>query len=66
MGWENNNQPILEVKEAMKILIESGAHLDMDKIILVISKKSNRINRVSKRDNSDLESIGKNKLSIDR
>ena len=54
---KNNNQPIL-VKEAA-ILIESGAYLDMDKIILVISKKSNRINRVSKRDNSDLESIEK-------
>ena len=54
---KNNNQPIL-IKEAA-ILIESGAYLDMDKIILVISKKSNRINRVSKRDNSDLESIEK-------
>ena len=54
---KNNNQQIL-VKEAA-ILIESGAYLDMDKIILVISKKSNRINRVSKRDNSDLESIEK-------
>ena len=54
---KNNNQPIL-VKEAA-ILIESGAYLDMDKIILVISKKSNRIKRVSKRDNSDLESIEK-------
>ena len=54
---KNNNQPIL-VKEAA-ILIESGAYLDMDKIILVISKKSNRINRVSKRDNSDLKSIEK-------
>ena len=54
---KNNNQPIL-VKEAA-ILIESGAYLDMDKIILVISKKSNRINRVSKRDNFDLESIEK-------
>jgi dephospho-CoA kinase len=54
---KNNNQPIL-VKEAA-ILIESGAYLNMDKIILVISKKSNRIKRVSKRDNSDLESIEK-------
>ena len=54
---KNNNQPIL-IKEAA-ILIESGAYLNMDKIILVISKKSNRINRVSKRDNSDLESIEK-------
>ena len=54
---ENNNQPIL-VKEAA-ILIESGAYLNMDKIILVVSKKSTRINRVSKRDNSDLESIEK-------
>ena len=54
---KNNNQPIL-IKEAA-ILIESGAYLNMDKIILVISKKSNRINRVSKRDNSDFESIEK-------
>jgi len=54
---KNNNQPIL-IKEAA-ILIESGAYLNMDKIILIISKKSNRINRVSKRDNSDLESIEK-------
>ena len=54
---KNNNQPIL-IKEAA-ILIESGAYLNMDKIILVISKKSNRINRVSKRDNFDLESIEK-------
>ena len=54
---ENNNQPIL-VKEAA-ILIESGAYLNMDKIILIVSQKSNRINRVSKRDNSDLESIEK-------
>jgi dephospho-CoA kinase len=54
---KNNNQPIL-IKEAA-ILIESGAYLNMDKIILVISKKSNRINRVSKRDSSDLESIEK-------
>ena len=54
---KNNNQPIL-IKEAA-ILIESGAYLNMDKIILVISKKSNRIKRVSKRDNSDLESIEK-------
>ena len=52
---KNNNQPIL-IKEAA-ILIESGAYLNMDKIILVISKKSYRINRVSKRDNSDFESI---------
>ena len=54
---KNNNKPIL-VKEAA-ILIESGAYLNMDKIILVVSKKSTRINRVSKRDNSDLESIEK-------
>ena len=54
---ENNNQPIL-VKEAA-ILIESRAYLNMDKIILVVSEKSTRINRVSKRDNSDLESIEK-------
>ena len=54
---KNNNKPIL-VKEAA-ILIESGAYLNMDKIILVVSEKSTRINRVSKRDNSDLESIEK-------
>ena len=54
---KNNNQPIL-VKEAA-ILIESGAYLNMDKIILVVSEKSTRINRISKRDNSDLESIEK-------
>jgi dephospho-CoA kinase len=54
---KNNNQPIL-VKEAA-ILIESRAYLNMDKIILVVSEKSTRINRVSKRDNSDLESIEK-------
>ena len=54
---KNNNNPIL-VKEAA-ILIESGAYLNMDKIILVVSEKSTRINRVSKRDNSDLESIEK-------
>ena len=53
----NNNKPIL-VKESA-ILIESGAYLNMDKIILVVSKKSTRTNRVSKRDNSDLESIEK-------
>jgi dephospho-CoA kinase len=52
---ENNNQPIL-VKEAA-ILIESRAYLNMDIIILVVSEKSTRINRVSKRDNSDLRSI---------
>ena len=54
---KNNSKPIL-VKEAA-ILIESGAYLNMDKIILVVSKKLTRINRVSKRDNSDLESIEK-------
>ena len=54
---KNHNKPIL-VKEAA-ILIESGAYLNMDKIILVVSEKSTRINRVSKRDNSDLESIEK-------
>ena len=54
---ENNNQPIL-VKEAA-ILIESRAYLNMDKIILIVSQKSTRINRVSKRDNSDLDSIEK-------
>ena len=54
---KNNNQPIL-VKEAA-ILIESGAYLNMDKIILIVSEKPTRINRVSKRDNSDLESIEK-------
>tara|TARA_Y100000385_G_scaffold141501_1_gene146883 strand:+ start:400 stop:990 length:591 start_codon:yes stop_codon:yes gene_type:complete len=54
---KNNNQPIL-VKEAA-ILIESRAYLNMDIIILVVSKKSTRINRVSKRDNSDLESVEK-------
>ena len=54
---KNNNKPIL-VKEAA-ILIESGAYLNMDKIILVVSEKSIRINRVSKRDNSDLDSIEK-------
>ena len=54
---KNINKPIL-VKEAA-ILIESGAYLNMDKIILVVSEKSTRINRVSKRDNSDLESIEK-------
>ena len=54
---KNNNKPIL-VKEAA-ILIESRAYLNMDKIILVVSEKSTRINRVSKRDNSDLESIEK-------
>ena len=54
---ENNNKPIL-VKEAA-ILIESGAYLNMNKIILMVSQKSTRINRVFKRDNSDLESIEK-------
>ena len=54
---KNNNKPIL-VKEAA-ILIESGAYLNMDKIILIVSEKPTRINRVSKRDNSDLESIEK-------
>jgi len=54
---KNNNKPIL-VKEAA-ILIESGAYLNMDKIILVVSKKLTRINRVSKRDSTDLESIEK-------
>ena len=54
---KNNNQPIL-VKEAA-ILIESRAYLNMDKIILIVSEKSTRINRVSKRDNSDFESIEK-------
>ena len=54
---KNNNQPIL-VKEAA-ILIESRAYLNMDKIILIVSEKSTRINRVSKRDNYDLESIEK-------
>ena len=54
---KNNNKPIL-VKESA-ILIESGAYLNMDKIILVVSEKSTRINRVSKRDNSDLKSIEK-------
>ena len=54
---KNNNKPIL-VKEAA-ILIESGAYLNMDKIILVVTEKSTRINRVSKRDNSDLDSIEK-------
>ena len=54
---KNNNKPIL-VKEAA-ILIESGAYLNMDKIILIVSDKSTRINRVSKRDDSDLESIEK-------
>ena len=53
----NNNKPII-VKEAA-ILIESGAYLNMDKIILIVSDKSTRINRVSKRDDSDLESIEK-------
>ena len=54
---KNNNKPII-VKEAA-ILIESGAYLNMDKIILIVSDKSTRINRVSKRDDSDLESIEK-------
>ena len=58
---ENNNQPIL-VKEAA-ILIESRAYLNMDKIILVVSQKSTRINRVSKRDNSDLRSI-ENRINL--
>ena len=40
-------------------MIESGAYLNMDKIILIVSDKSTRINRVSKRDDSDLESIEK-------
>ena len=58
---KNNNKPIL-VKEAA-ILIESGAYLNMDKIILVVSQKSTRINRVSKRDNSDLRSI-ENRINL--
>ena len=58
---KNNNKPIL-VKEAA-ILIESGAYLNMDKIILVVSEKSTRINRVSKRDNSDLKSI-ENRINL--
>ena len=53
----NNNNPIL-VKESA-ILIESGAYLNMDKIVLIVSEKSTRINRVSKRDDSNLESIEK-------
>ena len=58
---KNNNQPIL-VKEAA-ILIESRAYLNMDKIILIVSQKSTRINRVSKRDNSDLRSI-ENRINL--
>ena len=52
---KNIKKPIL-VKEAA-ILIESGAYLTMDKIVLIVSEKSTRLNRVSKRDNTDLISI---------
>ena len=58
---ENNKKPIL-VKEAA-ILIESGSYLTMDKIILIVSKKSTRLKRVSKRDNTDSKSI-ENRINL--
>ena len=57
--WTSKNKKhTILVKEAA-ILIESGSYLNMDKIILVVSEKSIRLNRISKRDKSDLKSIEK-------
>ena len=51
----NQNAEIV-VKEAA-ILIESGIHDEMDLIVLVVSKKENRIQRVIKRDSSDFKKV---------
>ena len=51
----NKNAEIV-VKEAA-ILIESGSHKEMDLIVLIVSKKENRIQRVIRRDNSDFKKV---------
>ncbi len=51
----NQNAEIV-VKEAA-ILIESGIYIEMDLIVLVVSKKENRIQRVIKRDSSDFKKV---------
>ena len=45
-------------KEAA-ILIESGAHLKMDKIILIESRNDLKIERILKRDSTDFDSVKK-------
>ena len=52
----SNKSAEIVVKEAA-ILIESGSHEEMDLIVLVVSKKENRIQRVIKRDNSDIKKV---------
>ncbi len=44
------------IKESA-ILIESGLHKDLDKIILVIADEENKLKRVANRDNINLEDI---------
>jgi dephospho-CoA kinase len=52
---EHKNEPFV-LKEAA-ILIESNAHKTLDKVIVVNAPLVVRVNRVMKRDNTDLESV---------
>jgi len=56
-NWVKDNQDAqILIKEAA-ILIESGAYLQMDKIILVSAPQNIRINRVVQRDNTTEQKI---------
>ena len=58
-NWlSNQNTNDIVFKEAA-ILIESGAHKEMDKIIVVACPKNIRIERVLKRDGNNSESVDK-------
>jgi dephospho-CoA kinase len=56
-NWlETNKQHPILVKEAA-ILFESGSYKDCDAIITVVAPFNNRIQRVIKRDNTDIDSV---------
>ncbi len=55
--WCNEHQSVPYIIKESAILFESGAHQDLDRIIVVYSQKEERIRRIIKRDGLSREEI---------
>lgn len=56
-NWCNENQSAPYIIKEAAILFESGAHQDLDRIIVVYTQKEERIRRIIKRDSSSREEV---------
>lgn len=56
-NWCNENQSAPYIIKEAAILFESGAHQDLDRIVVVYTEKEERIRRIMKRDSSSRDEV---------